>query len=109
MTSKATRAIVCGLLGCALTLGQALAQNQSRDDTVAPDIPGVVAGGTTVQFIKDGFAGYRGSDCPPGRRFRVHRDAGQPDHENRRQRKHLDISREHEPIERPGVRWGKDA
>ena len=29
-------------------------------DTVAPDIPGVVAGGTKVQVIKDGFVGTEG-------------------------------------------------
>lgn len=29
-------------------------------DTVAPDIPGVVKGGTKVQFIKDGFQGTEG-------------------------------------------------
>ena len=65
MTFKAARAIACGLLGCALTCGQALAQDRSRDNTVAPDIAGVVAGGTTVQFIKDGFEGTEGPIALP--------------------------------------------
>ena len=65
MMSMAARAIVFALLGCALTFGQALAQEQSTADTVAPDIPGVVVGGTTVQFITDGFAGTEGPIALP--------------------------------------------
>lgn len=65
MRSKAAPAIVFGLLGCALMFSQAFAQDQSRDDTVAPNIPGVVAGGTAVQFIKDGFAGTEGPIALP--------------------------------------------
>jgi gluconolactonase len=34
-------------------------------DTVAPDIPGVVAGGTNVQVIKEGFAGTEGPIALP--------------------------------------------
>jgi gluconolactonase len=34
-------------------------------DTVAPDIPGVVAGGTTVQVIKEGFQGTEGPIALP--------------------------------------------
>ena len=34
-------------------------------DTVAPDMPGVVAGGTKVQVIKDGFQGSEGPIAMP--------------------------------------------
>ncbi len=65
MPSMAARPIVFALLACALTVGQARAQEPSRADTVAPDIPGVVAGGTAVQFITDGFAGTEGPMALP--------------------------------------------
>lgn len=65
MKWKAALATVCGLLGCALAFGQAPALNQSKDDTVAPNIPGVVIGGTKVQFIKDGFLGTEGPIALP--------------------------------------------
>ena len=37
-------------------------------DTLAPNIPGVVAGGTKVQVIKEGFDGTEGpiASCPDG-------------------------------------------
>jgi gluconolactonase len=40
--------------------GQAPAKQGPPTDTVAPNIPGVVQGGTKVQFIKDGFQGTEG-------------------------------------------------
>jgi len=40
--------------------GQPPAKQGAPTDTVAPDIPGVVKGGTKVQFIKDGFQGTEG-------------------------------------------------
>jgi gluconolactonase len=40
--------------------GQRGAPQAPPTDTVAPDIPGVVAGGTRVQMIKDGFNGSEG-------------------------------------------------
>src|SRR5262245_27674064 len=36
------------------------AQQGPPTDTVAPDIPGVVKGGTKIQVIKDGFQGTEG-------------------------------------------------
>ena len=36
------------------------AQQGPPTDTVAPDIPGVVKGGTKIQFLKDGFQGTEG-------------------------------------------------
>ena len=55
-------AVAFSLLGTAAVLAQ---QPQSAalppaTDTVAPDIPGVVRGGTPVKAIKDGFDGTEG-------------------------------------------------
>jgi gluconolactonase len=49
-------AMTCVLTGALL----AQAPQTPPTDTVAPDIPGVVKGGTKVQFIKDGFQGTEG-------------------------------------------------
>jgi len=53
--------VVYVFLACT-SLAQAPAQPPlpPATDTVAPDIPGVVAGGTKVQVIKDGFVGTEG-------------------------------------------------
>ena len=52
------------LLASVAVFGQGRrAKKKAQDpptDTVAPDIPGVVAGGTRVQVIKDGFRGTEG-------------------------------------------------
>lgn len=40
--------------------GQEQAAEMSAKDGVAPDIPGIVAGGTKIEFIKDGFEGTEG-------------------------------------------------
>src|SRR5215216_2706014 len=40
--------------------GQATPQQGPPTDTAAPDIPGVIKGGTRVQFLKDGFQGTEG-------------------------------------------------
>src|SRR5687768_1668054 len=40
--------------------GQPASKQGPPTDTVAPDIAGVVKGGTKVQFIKDGFQGTEG-------------------------------------------------
>jgi gluconolactonase len=45
--------------------GQAPAPQSPPTDTVAPDIPGVVKGGTKVQFLKDGFQGTEGPIALP--------------------------------------------
>lgn len=68
MGAKAKRLAVIGI--CCVTMaaiqlrGQAPAPGAAPQppavDTVAPDIPGVVAGGTKVQVIKDGFDGTEG-------------------------------------------------
>src|SRR5881392_247339 len=53
--------VVYGLLA-SVALAQAPGQPPlpPATDTVAPNIPGVVAGGTKVQVIKDGFDGTEG-------------------------------------------------
>ena len=56
MKMKATFATALGLL-----IGVAsFAQQPPATDTTAPDIPGVVKGGTKVQVIKEGFNGTEG-------------------------------------------------
>lgn len=61
MKSKATCGVVLSLLYSMMAFGQ---QGQPPEppgtDTVAPNIPGVVAGGTVVKFIKEGFDGTEG-------------------------------------------------
>jgi gluconolactonase len=58
--------IVLSLLGTVAVFAQAPGQGRGQapqappTDTVAPNIPGVVAGGTKVQVIKDGFQGTEG-------------------------------------------------
>ena len=60
---------VAASLGCMVMVGgQARAGAQApppATDTVAPNIPGVVAGGTKVQVIKDGFDGTEGPIAMP--------------------------------------------
>ena len=73
-------------------------------NTVAPDIPGVVKGGTTVHVIKSGFQGTEGPIGMPDGTLDLHRDAGQPHHAHRGRRHDVDVPREHERIERPRVR-----
>lgn len=57
------------LAGCLLVSPFALAQGGgaagSGADLVAPDIPGVVAAGTKVQLIKEGFQGAQGASAGP--------------------------------------------
>jgi gluconolactonase len=66
---------LCGLLLAGLAAaqgpggagGQGPGGAEAPKDTVAPDIPGVVAAGTKVQLIKDGFQGAQGAtDGPDG-------------------------------------------
>jgi gluconolactonase len=58
--------IVLSLLGSIAVFAQAPGQGRGQapqappTETVAPNIPGVVAGGTKVQVIKDGFQGTEG-------------------------------------------------
>ena len=80
MKSKALIVIVCCLLGSTLAWAQdedAPAGGRGRGrggpsgppppvaDTVAPDIPSVVAGGTKVQLVKDGFQDAQGAVAAP--------------------------------------------
>ena len=64
MRSKPTLFLTMLLLATVAASGQGRhAKKKAQDpptDTVAPDIPGVVAGGTRVQVIKDGFQGTEG-------------------------------------------------
>jgi gluconolactonase len=55
------------LLGCAFVFGQGggVANPAPAADTVAPAIPGVVAAGTKVQLIKEGFQGAQGATAAP--------------------------------------------
>src|SRR5678815_4193816 len=55
------------LLGCMSAIGQSagpVAQAPSVE-TISPDIPGVVAGGTRVQIIKEGLQGAQGATIAP--------------------------------------------
>src|SRR3990172_3337412 len=77
MKSNATIFMLLSVLGSSLSPATlraqapppAAAQGQAAQppatDTVAPDIPGVVAGGTRVQVIKEGFQGTEGPIALP--------------------------------------------
>src|SRR4029450_6803034 len=65
------RTAVLTLMACLLCWDPTLAQQRGGQppppatDTVAPAIPGVVAAGTKVQVIKDGFQGTEGPIAHP--------------------------------------------
>src|SRR4029450_10345024 len=65
------RTAVLTLMACLLCWDPTLAQQRGGQppppatDTVAPAIPGVVAGGTKVQVIKEGFQGTEGPIAHP--------------------------------------------
>jgi gluconolactonase len=63
--STAALAIASCLLGSALVFGQAAGQAPPPPETTAPDIPGVVKGGTKVRLIKAGFQGTEGPIAAP--------------------------------------------
>ena len=75
MRSKALIVVALCLLGSTIALGQrgdGQRGGGGRADqpppppfTLAPDIPGVVAGGTKVQLIKEGFNGAQGATQAP--------------------------------------------
>ena len=70
--------IAWGLFTCVFALGQPAAQNQPPAEATAPDIPGVVAGGTKVQLIKAGFKSVEGPTAgPDGSLLFTDRDASQ--------------------------------
>ena len=62
MNTKATSVVAVCVLVCAAAFEQARAQTPQAPltDTIAPDIPGVVAGGTKVEVIKE----FEGADGP---------------------------------------------
>ena len=60
MKSKAALLMVLVVVFCAVAFGQAQAPQAPATDSVAPNIPGVVAAGTKIQVIKDGFEGTEG-------------------------------------------------
>jgi gluconolactonase len=61
MKSKAICvAVSCLLATTAFAQGRGQAPQEPPAETVAPNIPGVVAGGTKVQVIKAGFEGTEG-------------------------------------------------
>jgi hypothetical protein len=64
--SKAAALAVGCLFVSALALAQRGAENQApAAETTAPNIPGVVAGGTRVQLIKENFQGAQGAVAGP--------------------------------------------
>ena len=67
MTWKALLVAAAGLMiPSVVTIGQGRGTPPPpATDTVAPDIPGVVAGGTRVHVIKDGFNGSEGTIALP--------------------------------------------
>src|SRR4051812_48987470 len=60
-------AVFCGITGMRAQAPAAApaATPPPATDTIAPNIPGVVAGGTKVQVIKDGFDGTEGPIAMP--------------------------------------------
>ncbi|HKY21913.1 MAG TPA: SMP-30/gluconolactonase/LRE family protein [Vicinamibacterales bacterium] len=58
-------AAICALSGAAGGQGRGGAPQLPAADTVAPDIPGVVAGGTKVQLLKEGLDGTEGPIALP--------------------------------------------
>ncbi len=69
MKTKALFALTLGLVLCTAVVGQERGARggapQPAADTTAPDIPGVVKGGTKVQVIKEGFNGTEGPIALP--------------------------------------------
>lgn len=65
MRSKSFVAASWVLVLSAATFGQGRGAQAPATDTVAPDIPGVVAGGARVHVIKDGFSGSEGTIALP--------------------------------------------
>lgn len=67
MKSKATVFVMFIVLGSAVAFGQGQPQTPQKapTDSVTPAIAGVVAGGTKVQVIKDGFQGSEGPVALP--------------------------------------------
>ena len=71
MKAKALIVIALCLLGATLVLGQRGGGGGRQDQpppplfTLAPDIPGVVKGGTKVELIKEGFMGAQGATQAP--------------------------------------------
>jgi gluconolactonase len=66
MKSKAVIVIALCLLGSTFALGQrGEGQPPPPPFTLAPDIPGVVKGGTKVELIKEGFMGAQGATQAP--------------------------------------------
>ena len=64
-TLATTAAAVCVLSVIVVAQGRGGAPLPPAADTVAPDIPGVVAGGTKVQLLKDGLDGTEGPIAMP--------------------------------------------
>jgi gluconolactonase len=65
MTSRTALLIASYLIGSVGSPSGAAAQGQPPAETVAPNIPGVVAGGTHVLLIKDGFQATEGPVALP--------------------------------------------
>src|SRR5882724_11602764 len=60
MKSKASLLIVFCVVSCVTAFSQAQAPQGPPKETLTPYIQGVVAAGTKVQIIKDGFDGTEG-------------------------------------------------
>lgn len=58
-------AAVCAMPAAAIGQGRGNAPQAPATDTIAPDIAGVVAGGTKVQVLKEGFDGTEGPIALP--------------------------------------------
>ena len=71
MRSKSAFAIAVFLFVSGIVLGQAPAQNPAQPpepalkEATAPDIPGVIKGGTKVVLLRDGFNGTEGVIAMP--------------------------------------------
>ena len=64
MKSKATFVLVWGVLYSAAAFGQ-VAEGNPANDTVATAIPGVIAAGTKIEFLQDGFRSTEGPIAIP--------------------------------------------
>ena len=65
ITAPTLAAAMCAISVALAAQGRGAAPPPPATDTVAPDIPGVVKGGTTVQLLKDGLDGTEGPIAMP--------------------------------------------
>ena len=110
---KLTAVVVCVLAVAPVSAqrrrGRGGAPQAPATDTVAPGIPGVVAAGTPVTVIKEGFQGTEGPITLPDGSVIFSEPQANRIIEDRQGRERLDVPGEFERIERSGVRLERPA